>query len=253
MRLVWAANLSPSSGGGGRRTGLGTTLLCGQGRRQAEGTPLEKKGASDVHQEAQLKPAISQLDRLGRLPRVRLGAVIAIALAAAFVAWLAATNGSHSPAKNPPVISQSGAIEKVAGTGPVAASVADLKRFAAAVGHPIYWAGPMAGNTYELTQTRIGRVYVRYLPPGVPVGVKKPFLTIATYPFPHAFNAVNALVKNQGGGIKLDHGGIALVDRAYPKSVHLAYPGSDYEVEVFSPSPASSREIVASGQIASIR
>jgi len=206
-----------------------------------------------VHQEAQVKSGISQLDRLGRLPRVRLGAVIAIALAAAFVAWLAVRNGSHSVATNPPAISQSGAIEKVAGTGPVAASVGDLKRFAAAVGHPIYWAGPMPGNTYELTQTRIGRVYVRYLPAGVPVGINKPFLTIATYPFPHAFAALNALVKNRGGGIKLDHGGIALVDRAYPKSVHLAYPGSDYEVEVFSPSPPRTREVVVSGHVGPVR
>ena len=111
----------------------------------------------------------------------------------------------------------------------------------------------MPGNTYELTQTRIGRVYVRYLPPGVLVGINKPFLTIATYPFPHAFAALNALVKNQGGGIKLDHGGIALVDRAYPKSVHLAYPGSDYEVEVFSPSPPRTREVVVSGHVGPVR
>jgi type IV secretory pathway VirB2 component (pilin) len=207
-----------------------------------------------MYQQAQLKPGLSRLHRLGRVRNVRLGAALALSLAIAFIAWLATSDGGSSRA-NPATDSQSAlaAIQKTAGTGPVAQSVADLKAFAAAAGHPIYWAGPKADLTYELTKTTNGRVYVRYLPPGVKVGVNEPYLTIATYPYPNAFAAVQTLAKNSGGGIKLDRGGIALVDRAYPKSIHLAFPGQNYEVEVFSPTPALTRQIVESGEISAIR
>jgi hypothetical protein len=208
-----------------------------------------------MYQEAHPKSGLSQLDRLGHGPHVRFGAVLALALAAAFVAWLVVGNRGHSSPANPAAASKpvaGAATPQTAGVGPVAQSVQDLKQFAAAIGHPIYWAGPKLGNTYELTQTRNGRVFIRYVPSGVRVGVNKPLLTIATYPFPHAFAALQALAKNQGGAIKLDHSGIALVDQAYPKSIHLAYPGLDYEIEVFSTSPLRTRQVVASGQIAAL-
>lgn len=204
-----------------------------------------------MQQGAQLKSGLGQLDRLGRVPQVRLGAVIAIALAAAFVVWLVLRNGDESPAAKPSA--NASAVATAAGIGPVAQSVEQLKSFTAGTGHPVYWVGSKPGYTYELTQTSNGRVFVRYLPEGVAVGVEKPYLTVATYPFPKAFAALKALAKSQGGAIKLDHGGIALVDRRYPKSVHVAYPGVAYQVEVFSPSPASTRDVVVSGQVAAIR
>ena len=40
-----------------------------------------------------------------------------------------------------------------------------------------------------------------------------------------------------------------MVDKSYPKSIHLAYPGSDYQVEVFDPSAAAARALVSSGQV----
>jgi hypothetical protein len=203
-----------------------------------------------MQQEAQLNSGVGHLDRLGRFPNVRIGAAVALALAAAFVVWLVVRSGGHSPAARPAAASQ--ALPQAAGVGPVAESADGLKGFAAAVGHPVYWVGDQPGKTYELTQTRSGRIYIRYLPPGVAVGANRWFLTVATYPYPHAYASLAALAKHQGGAIRLGHGGIALVDQAYPKSVHVAYPGVDFEVEVFSPSPARSRQVVTSGEVAAI-
>ena len=200
-----------------------------------------------MRREAVLKSEVGQLIRV---PRVRLGAVVAIALAAAFAAWLIVGHTSTSTSASSK--SSQNAIQKVGGNGPRAMSVQDLKAFAAAVGHPVYWAGSRAGTTYELTQTSNGRVYIRYLPSGVRVGANEPFLTVATYPYPHAFAALKAVAKREGAPIKLDQGGIALVDKGYPKSVHLAYPSSDYQVEVFDPSPPRARAVVISGQIAPV-
>ncbi len=135
---------------------------------------------------------------------------------------------------------------------PSAASEADLKALADSIGHPIYWAGPQAGYTYELTQTSNGRVFVRYLPKGVNVGdPKAEYLTVATYPFPDAFAALKRTA-NGAATIKLPNGGIALVDGQYPQSIHLAYPGEDFQIEVFDPSPSNALQVVTSGEIAPV-
>ena len=57
-----------------------------------------------------------------------------------------------------------------------------------ALGHQIYWAGPRAKVTYELTVTRGGLVYVRYLTAGAKVGDPRPnFVTVGTYPKANVF------------------------------------------------------------------
>jgi hypothetical protein len=136
---------------------------------------------------------------------------------------------------------------------PVAASVPDLQSLARTLKQPVYWVGPRAGYTYELTKTPSGKVYIRYLPRGVRVGAAQPYLTVATYPFPGAFASLQTLSKEKNQvTIKLAGRGIALVSTQYPKSIHLAYPGSDYEIEVFDPAAARVRQIVSSNQVKTI-
>jgi hypothetical protein len=137
-------------------------------------------------------------------------------------------------------------------TKPTAATPADLRTLAQRVGHPIYWAGPKPGYTYELSTASNGSVFIRYLPSGVGVGDPRArYLTVATYPFPGALAAV-AKTANSATRIELDRGGIGVVDSAYPKSIHLAYPGSDYQIEVYDPSPSTGRQLVASGAISPV-
>jgi hypothetical protein len=130
---------------------------------------------------------------------------------------------------------------------PVALSAQGLHTLAANVNQPIYWAGPKKGYLYELMRAPNGNVVIRYLPPGAEAGTRTPELTVATYPFKNALQAL----KNVSHGKQLDvpGGGIALVDTRSPKSVHLAYPGVDFQVEVFDPSPARSREVAISGDV----
>jgi hypothetical protein len=136
---------------------------------------------------------------------------------------------------------------------PEAATNAELRALTRRLGHPIYWAGPKPGYTYELSMTSSGKVFIRYLPAGVNVGDPRArFTTVATYPFPRAFAAIAKGAANGAATIKLAHGGIGVVDRAYPKSIHLAFPGFDYQVEVYNPSPRATRKLVASGAIAPV-
>jgi len=181
-----------------------------------------------------------------RQPRVRLGAVVALAVAAGLIAW-AATKGGNSPSTANPT-----AGPRTKGTGPVALSPRGLRTLSRALGQPIYWAGQESGYTYEVTQVSKGKIFVRYLPQGVKVGAKgASYLIVATYSFPKAFNALKAVSK--GHEIAIPGNGIAAVDQGYPKSVHLAFPRVNYQVEVYDPSPARARNVATSGDVRPVR
>jgi hypothetical protein len=136
---------------------------------------------------------------------------------------------------------------------PTAASPAELLSLAVSLGHPVYWAGPKKGYTYEVTRTPSGKVFIRYLPAGVKIGTPKTYLSVATYPYKGAFAATKSLTKQKTAQrLEAPGGAFAVYDKGYPQSIHLAYPGSDYQIEVYDPSAASARAIVSSGQLRSI-
>jgi hypothetical protein len=134
-------------------------------------------------------------------------------------------------------------------------SIAELRSAAAEAGHPVYWAGAIAGRRLELTQTGPGNIYVRYLPAGARVGDERPaFTAIGSYPVADAYRTTE-LSGQRRGAIERDApgGGIAVWNRDSPTSVYLAYPGSDVLVEVYDPDPARARELALSGEVGPIR
>jgi hypothetical protein len=170
--------------------------------------------------------------------RLRAGAVIAVVLAVAFGAWviLVRDDDGGSPASAP---------------ASSAASVAQLRGIPAETGHPLYWAGRRSGFTYELTRTADGYVYVRYLPPGIPVSAEQPnYLTIGTYPRPRALQGLRSLARRAGVvSFAVRGGGIAVYTRDRPDSVYLAFPRDDVQIEVYDPSAESARRLARSGRV----
>jgi hypothetical protein len=146
-----------------------------------------------------------------------------------------------------------GALKRGSGAKSAVVTVAGLKSLARSVGHPVYWLGPKAHSTYELTRAASGNIVIRYLPPGVKVGVQRTYSAVGTYPFPDAFLAIRGLARQPNTvELKLPGGGLGVINKSYPKSIHLAYPGSAYEVEVFDPSATRARKLVTSGQVSTI-
>jgi hypothetical protein len=172
-----------------------------------------------------------------RLPYLRLGAVIAVGLAAFLVAWVAMNRSDDAP--------------PAPGSGASAASESELKAFADSVSHPVYWAGPKEGYTYELTQTSNGLVYVRYLPAGTEVGdPRSQFLTVGTYPRAGGFAELQRAAKAKGAvSLKVGNDGLAVFSLSRPRSVYLGYPDAKYQVEVFHPSPDEARRLALSGAV----
>jgi hypothetical protein len=171
-----------------------------------------------------------------RRTSILVGGAILVAVVIGLVLWLVLRGGGGNSTQRAPA---------------TAASITRLNRFATSIGHPIYWAGSQPSFTYELSQTKDGRVYIRYLPPGVRPGTSKPdYLTVGTYPQPHAFATLRATAKKQRAQmIHLAGGGLAFQYKGRPTSVYLAYPGSNYQIEVFDPSPAQALRLVRSGQV----
>ena len=179
-------------------------------------------------------------------PRIRAGAVIAVALLAGFLVWLLVVRDDDSN-------SSPGTTTTSAPTEPVIITRAGLRTLASAVGRPIYWAGPRSGVNYELTKTADNRVFIRYLPKGVANGSSDPYLTVGTYPLQDAF-AVTKRQAQQEGSVKvtIGGGGVAFYSDESPTNVYFAYPRSDYQIEVYDPSPTRARRLVSSGKVSEV-
>jgi hypothetical protein len=171
-----------------------------------------------------------------RSPRAGLGAVLALAVVATLGAWLALDALRSAPRRQ--------------SQGPSLISPRELAKLSDSLELGIHWAGERPGFRLELTQTD-DRVYLRYLPPGVKVGDRRPaFLTVGTYAQDNAYANVQAASRRRGAvSARLAGGTLAVYDRERPTSVYLSYPGADYQVEVYHPDVPTVRRLVASGRV----
>lgn len=165
--------------------------------------------------------------------------VLLVAAAIAASAWYVAnrSSGTSASAGSP--------------TGAVTATPAGLRATAKALGHPIYWAGAQANMTYELTVTKSGQVYVRYLPAGVKAGDARPkFLTVGTYPKANAYSVLSAARKITTARVQTyGNDTIAVSYANRPTSVYVAHRGVASMIEVFSPKALGAETLVRAGLI----
>jgi hypothetical protein len=153
--------------------------------------------------------------------------------------------GGTGPAPTPTAATLPTSIDVIPPTG---LSAEQLKTLAARFHQPVYWAGPVKGDIYEVRRVASGGVYIRYLPPGVKVGDPRgDFLIVATYPYPNSLSRLEQVPSP--GGVHLPGGAYALPDPNYPKSVHVAFPVVPYQAEVYDPSPAVAQRIAFSGMV----
>ena len=154
----------------------------------------------------------------------------------------------------------SGAVVPVAGssplglsTAPQALTLAELTTFARRVHHPVYWIGPRPHTTYEVTQTTDGRIYVRYLPKGKPAGTDFPYLTVGTYPVKNALAATRTQATAPGSVLTpAAKGAVAFFAKTRPTNVYEAFPGIDYQIEVYDPWKPGARKFVKAKKVTTI-
>ena len=183
--------------------------------------------------------------------RIRIGAVTAVALAAAFVAWLLIAGDEDAPSTVTTPLAGVATVPRDTATSPEIATVAGLREAADSSSVPLHWVGPRPRTKLELTRAPSGAIFVRYLPPSARAGDQHAFLTVATYPRPNAFAEVTRASTVDGAEtIPLSGGGIAVSNGDDPTNVHIAYPAQPYQIEVFAPTPGIAKRLVASGAVA---
>jgi hypothetical protein len=162
----------------------------------------------------------------------------AVVVAGLVVGWLAFAGGSSSTPSyaHPTLVSQP-----------------QLERFARRLDYPMYWAGPKTGFSYELTAAD-GRAWVRYLPTGVSAGdSRSDFLVVGTYEQPRSYANLKRAASRQGGvSRKLPGGALMVYSSLRPTSVYFGYPGTKYQVEVYTHSSKTARSLVEAGSITPI-
>jgi hypothetical protein len=184
--------------------------------------------------------------------KLRIGAVVGVALAVAFAAWLlvAGDEDGSTAAKTTKATKTTAAPANVVGA-PRATSLAALRKLVAG-GATVYWAGPKEpGQTLTLVTSSNGSHYVRYLPAGVGVADPVPdSLVVATYPLENGLAAVERAAKKADAvSVPLDDEGTAVYSKSRPTNVYFAYPDTDIQVEVFHPADGKALQLVTSGLI----
>ena len=135
---------------------------------------------------------------------------------------------------------------------PEVVTAPQLSELAADTATPIYWVGEREGVDYEVSETSSGRVYVRYLEAGAKAGDERAeFLTVGTYPSPNAVVALRRAartLRNAELG-RTDDGAVLLIDPSSPNNAHLAYPGTDLQIEIFSSEPGEALRLASRAQV----
>lgn len=169
----------------------------------------------------------------------RIFALLGGLIAAALIVWVALDSGDST-----------GDAGSTQGTEAEVVSVAALRRAATAEDTPIYWAGAMAGADLELSRPAPDRTYVRYLTGGAKAGDPNPFLTVGSYRLDDPVGILRRRGGEPGGVLaSAPGGGVVYFDRANPKSVYLAYPETEVEIEVFAPEFKEALQLVTDGRI----
>ena len=137
---------------------------------------------------------------------------------------------------------------------PEGASASKLERLAERTPFPIYWAGRRAGLSFELSRTKDGSVYIRYLPQGIALGDSAAnYLTVGTYPVRDALGELEKQARSAGASVeRAPKGAFTYVDPRSPQSAYFAYPRADFEVEVFDPKTGRAKELLTDGEIVPI-
>jgi hypothetical protein len=111
-----------------------------------------------------------------------------------------------------------------------------------------YWTGPLENATYSLNSSTVGQVFIRYVPEGEKCDDVRPnFRVIATYQEVDAFATTESAGTTADGVSLLNaDGSIVYFNKNVPTNIYLAYPGIDYQIEIYDPDPKEAVSIATS-------
>ena len=206
--------------------------------------PAVKKAAA---KRAVAKPVPVVEEPLTSVPKtISLKNFAAVLISAVLVSAIAGYQvGSQKSDNNVTTASTSTFTDIVAGK--VALTESELIAAVKKIGVTAYWAGPVKGAKYTLSVPSDGQAYIRYLPNGEGLTDTNPnYVVIATYATTNAFEATQS-AGNQTNGITFVNtdGAAVYYHRTTATNVYLAYPGKNFQIEIFDPIAKTALEIAS--------
>lgn len=133
----------------------------------------------------------------------------------------------------------------------VALSEAELLAEASGLGGPAYWIGPRAGTeSYELTTTGDGRIYVRYLTGDAGAGDERAdFLSVGTYPFAEAEAGLQRSARAGEGTLERGQGYEILLSSSGTGAYVVFDDEPSVQVEIYSPQPGEAEQLARDGAL----
>ncbi|HEU0303755.1 MAG TPA: DUF6541 family protein [Gaiellaceae bacterium] len=166
--------------------------------------------------------------------RFGIGALVAGALVVVLVIWFAVLVGTDASSSQAP-------------TTTATAGTADELRRLVARDHWVFWVGPRKGYSYELSRMSDGSAEVRYLPPAGQAGEG---LSVATFPFLNPHSSLQIISSRSGNRrLAVPGSGVGVHATSDSRNVYVAYPGVDFQVRVFHPTPGSAARLATSGKV----
>lgn len=227
------------------------------GRRRSRTAPFSEVSGETEDTAKEPRPEGGVKRTLGS-GRVRIGAVIAIAIAGGLLGWLLTRGGNDttaaSTAAGSPTIRAGQTLPGFPPgihLGPQIVAPSGLVTMQRALHQPIYWLGQQQGTRLELEKLSNGNVFVTYLPPSAKSsGDRTQYLVVGTYPVHDATTGLKAVAKTTGGAIlNRTDGAIVLISPRHPKSAYVAYPKANFEVEIYGPKANQARTLALSDKL----
>ena len=124
-------------------------------------------------------------------------------------------------------------------SGGVCLTESELKSIISENNIQAYWTGPLKDATYSLNSSTAGQVFIRYIPKGQECDDVRPnFRVIATYEEVDAFATTESAGTTSDGVSLLNaDGSIVYFNKNVPTNIYVAYPGIDYQIEIYDPDP----------------
>lgn len=124
-------------------------------------------------------------------------------------------------------------------SGGVCLTESELKSIISENNIQAYWTGPLKDATYSLNSSTAGQVFIRYVPKGEECDDVRPnFRVIATYEEVDAFATTESAGTTADGVSLLNtDGSIVYFNKNVPTNIYVAYPGINYQIEIYDPDP----------------
>lgn len=167
------------------------------------------------------------------------------------ILWFAL--GSSSKKVNPSAVAQTNTSSLIRNN--IAQTIPQLIAYQRKVQHSIYWIGPFKGFTYQLTTTKNGDVYLRYLPQGVKANdPQSKWTIIGTYPGTNAYQAVQTnITKFKMHSLPVLYHGVSAWSDKHPNNVYVAYPGLPELIEIYDPTKGDAQKFADSSLLAPVQ